>query len=356
MKKNVNKKKLAAGVTGVAVVALSAATFAWFTSEDGVVNKFKTGGIPEDSVKIWEIFDEPDEWLPGQDVEKKVGVVNNGKGDVVVRLAYKEAIQKLMADAENDGKLAKKYLSDKSEATKMDIQIPSTDYTQAELGYKSLDELGLTLEGDALPDGVTVYGKEVATGKEGTKKFVFVINEAVQGEEGTEFYLIDADISMNEDGSAVVVKSPKYVYYTQNVLVEKDWTKAPTPTDANTSALDNLLHYTYSADFSGTTPEVGKWVYDSAKGQGGGEEETPKGEKSDGGWFYYMDVLKSGSKTPALLEAVTLDQSADNTYQFMEYALEVHIEALQATKAAVEDAFNPVNQSIKDTLLSTMSE
>ena len=40
----------------------------------------------------------------------------------------------------------------------------------------------------------------------------------------------------------------------------------------------------------------------------------------------------------------------------MEYALEVHIEALQATKAAVEDAFNPVNQSIKDTLLSTMSE
>lgn len=72
-KKSKNKKVLAASVILAAMIVASS-SFAWFTSQDEVVNKLSaTNGY---SVTIVEDFTPPTNWVPGQTVDKAVRVMS----------------------------------------------------------------------------------------------------------------------------------------------------------------------------------------------------------------------------------------------------------------------------------------
>lgn len=68
-------------ITAAAIVAGS--TFAWFSSSDEVTNRLSANA--DYGVTIAEDFTPPENWLPGQTVEKNVGVVNTGNVDAFVR-------------------------------------------------------------------------------------------------------------------------------------------------------------------------------------------------------------------------------------------------------------------------------
>lgn len=68
-------------ITAAAIVAGS--TFAWFSSSDEVTNRLSS--TADYGVTIAEDFTPPENWLPGQEVDKNVAVVNTGNVDAFVR-------------------------------------------------------------------------------------------------------------------------------------------------------------------------------------------------------------------------------------------------------------------------------
>lgn len=319
-----SKKKKAVGLSLILVAALVlVGTFAWFTSTDNVTNKFKTGALPDGSVKIVEDFEKPDPWNPGEEVKKEVGVLSNSDTDVVVRLSFKETLKKMEAD----GNKLKQYAFDTAQADASLVPVPSVNF--AANGYSTPADLGLTVEG--LPAGITIVGKQVFT-----NKYEF----ALYREEGGNFYKMGGDFAYDLTGQKVTVSNVKYLYYKLGSTTNKDWADAPHPTAANItkSALDDKILLGYSTDVDSSAVTAGKWAYDAA-----------------GGWFYYIGKLVPGQTSPLILETVTLAGSADNTYQLMDYDLNVRIEALQATEEAIDGGGFPgipanIATAIKDAL------
>ncbi|MBR1393054.1 MAG: BsaA family SipW-dependent biofilm matrix protein, partial [Ruminococcus sp.] len=69
----------------VAATILAGSTFAWFTSKDEVTNRLTAAA--DYGVSIVEDFTPPEDWLPGQEINKDVSIVNTGNIDAYVRVA-----------------------------------------------------------------------------------------------------------------------------------------------------------------------------------------------------------------------------------------------------------------------------
>ena len=85
MRKN-NKKdrRILVGAIAVAGVTAAGSTFAWFTSKDEVTNRLSASA--DYNVAIAEDFTPPEQWTPGQEINKDVSAVNTGNVDAFVRI------------------------------------------------------------------------------------------------------------------------------------------------------------------------------------------------------------------------------------------------------------------------------
>lgn len=79
-KSGLQRRVLAASVI-LSLLIVVGGTFAWFTSYDEVVNKLTA--VYNYGVSITEEFTAPENWLPGQEVNKDVQAVNTGNVDDV---------------------------------------------------------------------------------------------------------------------------------------------------------------------------------------------------------------------------------------------------------------------------------
>lgn len=68
----------------VAGVITAGSTFAWFTSKDEVTNRLSASASY--NVSIAEDFQPPEDWIPGQTINKDVSAVNTGNVDAFVRM------------------------------------------------------------------------------------------------------------------------------------------------------------------------------------------------------------------------------------------------------------------------------
>ena len=297
-----NKKFVMGASIALAFIMVLSATFAWFTAQDSVENKFKTGGIPTDSVKVWEIFKEPEEWKPGQKVQKDVGVANLGKEPVFVRASFKEVIEKLTADGKQ---LAINY-SDTLINDAKSIVVPVNDMSKNP-DWKLADAAGYTVTGLAADD--KLYVREVESN--GVKEIFYSVISSQNG-------AIKADFKLED--KAITATNVKYQYYTKADAVLGNWTEAPfvAKDKVETSKVEPLIDLAYHAGNMATTPETGKWFYNEADG-----------------WFYFVDAVKGGAITPFFLGSVTLNDKADNTFQYLDYKLTVMTEGIQGSKEAL---------------------
>ena len=85
--KNINKKTRVA-ISAMLAIALIVATWAYFVSESNIDNKFNT---KSNSVETIEKFTPEQELVPGQTIDKEVGVKNTGDYGLVVRIKLEEA-------------------------------------------------------------------------------------------------------------------------------------------------------------------------------------------------------------------------------------------------------------------------
>jgi len=83
-KKSAREKRVLTASIAVASVILAGSTFAWFTSTDEVTNRLSASA--EYGVAIAESFQPPENWVPGQEINKDAGAVNTGNVDAFVRM------------------------------------------------------------------------------------------------------------------------------------------------------------------------------------------------------------------------------------------------------------------------------
>ncbi len=81
------KKKRIITIAGLLLVAIVGATFAYYTSNTTFENVFNAGKY---KVTLTEVFESPDNWVPGETVPKTVKAKNDGTVPAAVRISYTE--------------------------------------------------------------------------------------------------------------------------------------------------------------------------------------------------------------------------------------------------------------------------
>ncbi|WP_295094274.1 BsaA family SipW-dependent biofilm matrix protein [Ruminococcus sp.] len=83
-KKTSKEKRVLIAALCIAASVVAGSTFAWFTSQDEVTNRLSASASYD--VSIAEDFTPPENWVPGQTIDKNVGAVNTGNTDAFVRM------------------------------------------------------------------------------------------------------------------------------------------------------------------------------------------------------------------------------------------------------------------------------
>lgn len=83
-KQSAKQKKILVASILLAATITAGSTFAWFTSKDEVTNRLSASA--EYGVAIAESFQPPENWVPGQEINKDASAVNTGNVDAFVRM------------------------------------------------------------------------------------------------------------------------------------------------------------------------------------------------------------------------------------------------------------------------------
>lgn len=297
--KSKQKKVLVISVL-LAALIVAGGTFAWFTSKDEVTNKLSASN--DYGVTITETFTPPEQWLPGEDVKKEVGVVNTGNIDAFVKLSLANALDlTVMGDATATAPTAgtaDAYVELKAAAVKS-LQ------AGGELVYKAGED-------------ITTADKEAGTEFEPTTDGLYIFRRNVtQGEPDTYEYA--GYYRLGEKYYAVEPTSDSAANYPQK------------KTDSN---LEPVFDYT---EVTATNPRV-KATYDAG---------TPDDATDDiviyinldmtdwtyiDGVFYYNKILASGAQSGNLVTSVVLSEDVQaDAYVDFDYYLTVTSDSVQVT-------------------------
>lgn len=335
MKNTDNKKrnrKIAAAVGTVAAVALIGGTYAWLQSSDSKVNHFE-GGLSGNDVGINETWTPPTNWMPGQAVVKEVGVMNTGQYNEFIRVDLTENLQLLSnatptfsatAPAEGAGFLVPMpiggYTSDKG-WTPVTVNITDGGYTLHVLQKEGPDQT------DPNTGATTKAASYVLYWEKGGETFQAKLADGFELNHTTIGSLTKANVGFD------VIKAD---YGTD---VAKDWKSeksaitftaqtAPTPTGTATdwfkvpslAAPEIELSFVNISDALNDASD--SWYYNK-----------------DDGYFYYLNVVKSGDATVDFLNSVKLADEADSKFTKVKYDLTVNAQAIQPVAQAAADVW-----------------
>ena len=326
-----NKKFVMGASAALTIMMLAAGTFAWYSAQHSVDNKFKTDGMPDGSVKVWEIFDEDggQEAKPGEKIQKDVGVTNLGDNPVFVRATFEEMVHKY----DSDGNVALPGLAVEKSATMKadaDLEANGGNFLPVPVietaSWVDPATEGYTLDG-SVPAGVTVKMKQLTTSSV-SASYEVVAFSTQNGQVGGEW-------KVDSVNNVISVENPTFNYYSRTTPAATfSWTQdtltATAPTAFQLDDKINLLYH--DGNVNNTTPTANKWYFNA-----------------EDGWFYYVGLVNSGEVTPLLLTAVQIDPSAGNDYMYMDYTLTVNAQALQGYQEALSD-WGITNTTLKSAL------
>lgn len=374
-----NKKKAGVVLTGAALLAIIAGTFAWTSYTEWVKNHMQSSGIEEGKVSIVEIFPDP---IIKPDMTKKVSISNASSVDVFVRVSFEEMLHRLDDNAEGKG-----YKT--LDTADFPVVINAVDYKSSGVGEKSAagwEDISnlLTINDAVVPIAENKEGSN--PGKDGYKlykkddSYALIYVEKMSKKAGVtthywpasmEFDLTqetiptytgdytkddEAQIARKVTGHAIKKPSGK-INFTENTgadtdlqyfgygkglkdMVEKDWagenvnvtTSAITPQPANkfnVSATDEKVTFGMgNVSNDATISNAKDWWYNDKDG-----------------FFYYTKALKANSTTSnTVLESVhfptTPDGKLENSFKVASYNLFVGMEAIPAYQSALQATYD----------------
>ena len=135
-KKSAREKRVIVASLIVAAVMIGGSTFAWFTSKDEVTNRLSASA--DYDVAISENFQPPENWVPGQEINKDAGATNTGNVDAFVRMWL---TGEMTVVSEGDGAALTTNLSSAAAATNSSLADMNLYYLTAapDTYYKKLD-------------------------------------------------------------------------------------------------------------------------------------------------------------------------------------------------------------------------
>jgi alternate signal-mediated exported protein len=336
-KTRARSRKAAVVISSVlAIIIALSATFAWVTSSFTKVNHFENQGYITDGTVVVneDDFEPPEEWQPGQTIDKKVSVTNTGAGDVLVRVSYDELLN---------------ILGDNGNVTYTNIVVPGADKIQANTditAYVSANwtefasaKITSSVGGDYDLDDLT------GDGITPTKANLHIL-KSTNGDALVAYYEYAPGKyqSVKVKGHTVSVAGDEieiteeldFAYFTAGSDVYAAWSGAflntawsgqtnslgAIPATTATSALNSAITLQYTGSFLDTLA-TDSWYYNAQDG-----------------YFYYIGIVESGTSTAGLLESVTLLGNASGAFKNVSYDLAITVEAIQADVQILETVGN----------------
>lgn len=344
----------------LAALIVGGSTFAWFTSKDEVVNKISA--TSNYNVVAVEDFTPPNNWTPGQTVDKDVRVTNTGNVDAFVRASISgDLVLTRMTDsvAASDDKLKNAIELSTTETTQANPDTPaaSKDQVRAKQAGSRLVYSADTNYGAAVYDQTELEGNGVTLSTNDNKTFVTVDTDPEASTSDfkpttTGYYIFARSTTEVEDSTGVKVNKIIYDgYYFVKGTTDDDnkyYDIEVTP-DSNdpykiTAKLrqketvlidDNELTYTVSTDKTTLTAK-----YEGNNGNTADDiiidialDNIDNWTRaSDNKTYYYNAILKAGQTTEDLITSVTLNKAVTkDAFLAMDYNLKVTIDSVQVS-------------------------
>lgn len=344
----------------LAALIVGGSTFAWFTSKDEVVNKISA--TSNYNVVAVEDFTPPNNWTPGQTVDKDVRVTNTGNVDAFVRASISgDLVLTRMTDsvAASDDTLKNAIELSTTETTQANPDTPaaSKDQVRAKQAGSRLVYSADTNYGAAVYDQTELEGNGVTLSTNDNKTFVTVDTDPESSTSDfkpttTGYYIFARSTTEVEDSTGVKVNKIIYDgYYFVKGTTDDDnkyYDIEVTP-DSNdpykiTAKLrqketvlidDNELTYTVSTDKTTLTAK-----YEGNNGNTADDiiidialDNIDNWTRaSDNKTYYYNAILKAGQTTEDLITSVTLNKAVTkDAFLAMDYNLKVTIDSVQVS-------------------------
>lgn len=371
------------GVVIVSLAILIATTYAWYTTNQDLLNQFSTGDDPNPNalgVTLIEDFNAAaaSMFVPGVTVDKEVSAIMTGNKQAIVRVRLEEILQMYKANAA--GTDLQEYIATTSTAltsssaatavtpnytlgandekwvrTPMDYDSFLAEATGKGLTLVNTSGLGTTF------DNLTVYGKVdmVTDGNNNyfTHEFIAIYKDTTVTPNTYQKVNIIVD-TLDAQATSVTFTPLTYLQAviaepSKNISFEYSWviqlkeqtgvygttTPAYAMTDNTGATLHGMIQMVMGtvypiSDFG--TRGQGDWWYQDADG-----------------WFYYGQIFEgSGSTTSLVLDTVTLSTAAGNNWGSFTYDINVRLQATQPVLAAFTAEWNQTLTAAQVTALT----
>lgn len=371
----------------VAAVMVGGSTFAWFTSKDEVTNRLSAKA--EYNTSIVEDFTPPQDWLPGQEINKDVSIVNTGNIDALVGIqlsgkytvinAGTGAAVESNANALPSGVTTAANLdavSALNTAYALELSSNSAAATPATSTSNAVDgianevttlQAGGTLiwkagapvtpldassvrsgddttaadysgENQFKPDasGVYIFRRNVKTDASGAETYKYSGYLFIKGATAADdkYYAFETETATLTDGSenatTPFIKDINVTYAADGTVSAVSGLKLATVEKSETNA---VITYDIANNKAVATNGAGGKIAINIGLANVGTEPTNPWQYVDGKGFFYTDDLEEGGTTAKLVDSVTLDSSVTNgSYLAMDFDLSVAHESVQVTK------------------------
>ncbi len=341
-----NKKLLIiAGL--LALLALGAGTFAWFTSEDSVTNHFE-GEIAGNDIQIVETFTPEENWTPGEGVAKKVSVANVSEYDALIRVSFEEIFKKLRDNNEIyfDGTGKYIWASGPNKGNELSNPPVVPKAMPSKSDYVSLGYVDVTANLSTEVKNITVankeyhfkiYEKEVQaagnkpSGEPIPEEYSYVAQWEASDGTKAKAYIGNTSGSIERDRTTqkLTLVNPAYLSMIDATYneIKENW--ADPSKLYNKPAVDEITYKAFADDliqlgFTELAKEItnNKWYYNIADG-----------------YFYFVGKVLRGTQTPQLLDSVKLMEKADNSYSLLQFDLIVNANGIQNAQQSIKDSW-----------------
>lgn len=343
--KRKKKMRILIATLGIAALIVGGLTFAWYTSQDSVVNTFKASG--NFKTTIVENFTPPSNWQPGTTTDKVVQITNTGTVDAYTRVELVPSLTYYVADGDevkaSDYDSSKTYVPASKEAID---KLAEADGYVTVISTTALEGNLAPLAGKlTVPENVTLYVK-VSEGESVTADAIVesgynyeFVGYLTDPDDETKVYAItvtDPIYANDPEGSTSnvehTVNNELSITIQPTVLKEYDYTTA----DGQT-AIDKMVTLNFrAADGSDASePNADDWAVRTVTS---GDMTTT--------YYYYKHVLESGSSTTALLNSVTFNSKFEDVIYDAQFDLNVVNISTQAIYDAATDTFSTAESGV----------
>ena len=354
-KKNRRSTLIASCVLAALIVGGS--TFAWFTSKDEVVNKISA--TSNYNVVAVEDFTPPNNWTPGQTVDKDVRVTNTGNVDAFVRASISGDLVLTRMTSSVDVTQAALDKAIELSKTATDPANPDTPATSAD--QVRAKQAGSRLVYSALTDGYTEPYLQSTAGVTLTENdndtFVTVDTDPNASDFKptiTGYYIFARSTTETGDNGVKVTKIVYDGYYFVEGTNKYYDIEVTTPNNNDPYTItaklrqketvlidDSKLTYkvspdktTLTATYDGDTPadKADDIIIDIAL-----DNIDDWTRDSDNKTYYYNAILKAGQTTYDFITSVTLNKGVTkDAFLAMDYNLKVTVDSVQVSDDAAK--------------------